>query len=210
MKITKEIRRIALFMALGDGCIVKYGYLTIKHCIKQKEYILYKYRLIKILCNRAPIEITNNNFKAIKLSTKCLDFLKLYRRVLYPNNKKTLTRRILNKLNPLGIYLWYLDDGGMSKRKVKNGYAIKEVMLNTGLNKKENQIIIDYFKDVWNISFSQVKNHNRYRLRCGKREGKKFLKIFSKYHNDVISMKYKIDPNFHISTDVGERNPEME
>lgn len=33
MKITKEIRRIALFMAFGDGCIEKYGYLTIKHCI---------------------------------------------------------------------------------------------------------------------------------------------------------------------------------
>ena len=210
MKITKEIRRIALFMAFGDGCIEKYGNLTIKHCIAQKEYLLYKYKLIKVLCNHAPIEITNNNFKAFKLNTKCFDFLKLYRRILYPNNKKTLTRKLLNKLTPLGIYLWYLDDGGMSKRQVKNGYAIKEIMLNTGLNKEENQIIIDYFKDVWNISFSQVKNHNCYRLRCGKKEGEKFLKIFNKYHNDVISMKYKIDPNFHISTDVGEMNPEME
>ena len=48
-------------------------------------------------------------------------------------------------------------------------------MLNTGLNKEENQIIIDYFKDVWNISFSQVKNHNCYRLRCGKKEGEKLI-----------------------------------
>ena len=89
MKITKEIRRIALFMAFGDGCIEKYGNLTIKHCIAQKEYLLYKYKLIKVLCNHTPIEITNNNFKAFKLNTKCFDFLKLYRRVLYPNNKKT-------------------------------------------------------------------------------------------------------------------------
>ena len=92
MKITKEIRRIALFMAFGDGCIEKYGNLTIKHCIAQKEYLLYKYKLIKVLCNHAPIEITNNNFKAFKLNTKCFDFLKLYTRVLYPNNKKTLNR----------------------------------------------------------------------------------------------------------------------
>lgn len=210
MKITKEIRRNALFMAFGDGCIEKHGNLTIKHCIKQKEYLLYKYKLIKSLCNHLPVEITNNTFKAFKLTTKCFDFLKLYRRVLYPNNKKTLTRKLLNKLTPLGIYLWYLDDGGMSKRKIRTGYAIKEIMLNTGLNKTNNQIIIDYFKEVWKVSFSQVKNHNQYRLRCGKIEGEKFLKIFSKYHNDVISMKYKIDPNFHINTNVGEINSEME
>ena len=38
--------------------------------------------------------------------------------------------------------------------------------------------IIDYFKQVWDVSFTQVKNKGHYRLRCGTKEARKFLKIF--------------------------------
>lgn len=103
---------------------------------------------------------------------------------------------MLNKLTPLGIYIWYMDDGGMSRKRLINGrFNIKEIMLNTGLQKEDNQIIIDYFKEVWGINFSQVKNNSVYRLRCGKNEAEKFLDIFKEFHDSVKCMEYKINPN---------------
>lgn len=47
MKITKYERELLLFMALGDGHLDKRGVLSIVHCEKQKEYIEWKYNLIK-------------------------------------------------------------------------------------------------------------------------------------------------------------------
>ena len=196
MKITKEIRNLFLFMTYGDGYISKTGYLDIRHCEKQKEYIEWKSNLIKPFLSNAGIKVFDNSgFVGYQFRTKTFNFLKLYRKVIY-TPKKHLSRKLLNKLTPLGIYIWYMDDGGMSRRKLINEtYSIKEVMLNTGLQKDENQIIIDYFNEVWGVSFSQVKNNGVYRLRCGKIEGLKFLDIFKDFHNSVLCMKYKIDPN---------------
>ena len=53
-----------------------------------------------------------------------------------------------------------MDDGGLSQQKDKDGHVkANELMLNTGLQKEDNQIIINYFKEVWNIHFTQVKNN---------------------------------------------------
>jgi len=196
MKITKNIRDLFLFMSLGNGHIDKKGYLSIIHCEKQKEYIEWKYNLIKKYTPETGVRFfINNNSTVYKFNSKIYNFLKLYRRILYKPHKK-ISRKILNKLTPLGIYIWYMDDGGMSRLKLSNGgFSIKEVVLNTGLNKENNQIIIDYFKEVWNINFGQVKKNNVYRLRCGNKESIKFLNIIKDYHNEVLSMKYKIDPN---------------
>ena len=196
MKITKEIRDLFLFMSYGDGHISKSGYLDIQHCEKQKEYIEWKSNLIKpFLSNIGVQKFDNHGFAGYKFRTKTFRFLKLYRRVLY-KPKKHLSRKLLNKLTPLGIYIWYMDDGGMSRKRLIDGtFSIKEIMLNTGLQKEDNQIIIDYFKKVWKINFSQVKNNSVYRLRCGKTEGLKFLNIFKEFHYSVKCMEYKIDPN---------------
>ena len=65
-------------------------------------------------------------------------------------------------------------------------------MLNTGLQKEENQIIIDYFKKVWDIQFTQVKNNSVYRLRCGTKEAKKFADIVKPYVIQNPELVYKI------------------
>jgi len=202
MKITKDIRDLCFFMAIGDGYINKKGFLSIRHCEKQKDYIEWKRTLIeKVIApiNKNQIQFSKNGkdgkFSAYNIRTKNFKFLKLYRKILY-KPKKVLNRKMLNKLTPLGVFIWYLDDGGLSRRKLLNGtYSIHEIMLNTGFQREENQIIIDYFKEVWEINFSQVKNNSVYRLRCGKIEGEKFLNIFKEYHKEVPSMSYKIDPN---------------
>ena len=59
--------------------------------------------------------------------------------------------------------------------------------------KENNQIIIDYFKEVWNISFYQFKEgKDTYSLCCGTQEGIKFIEIVKPYIESCPSMIYKI------------------
>ena len=116
------------------------------------------------------------------------------RKYVYCPYKNISNIKILKKLNSLGICIWYLDKGGLSYVKDKNN-NIKKIYLslNTMLSKDENQIIIDYFKNYWDISFYQVKCKNKYNLRCGTNEAKKMIKIIKPYLKNVNSMNYKFN-----------------
>lgn len=198
MKISKQTRDLVYFMSIGDGTINKNGYLAIRHALKQKEYLIWKKELLnKYGIRTANIYYCDNNgYGAYELRTYTHNFIKLLRKVLYKPKKDFLESKQLSKISSLGLAIWYMDDGGLSRKKLMNGtYSIKELMLNTGLLKNDNQILIDYFKNVWNINFSQVKNNSVYRLRCGKKEAEKFIKIISSHVEKVQCMKYKIDVN---------------
>lgn len=194
-KITKKSRNIALALAFGDGCIHTRGYLSMRHGLKQKEYLEYKKQLLNSVGIKTTdcYYVTNGGYGSWELRTYTHDFFKAFRKLLYKPSKNIAQRKVLNKLTPLGIAIWYMDDGGLSKKKKNGKISGNELMLNTGLQKEENQIIIDYFKEVWDISFNQYKNHGVYRLACGTKEARKFIKIVKPYVEQVPSMLYKID-----------------
>lgn len=195
IKTSKEIRYLLLSMLLGDGTLNAKGYVSIRHCVAQKDYIEWKMNLLKNKIRTTDCYyVDNNGYGAFELRTKVYKFLKQYRKIIYRSGKKDIAdRRILNKINPLGLAIWYMDDGGLSQKKDRQGnITANELMINTHLSKSDNQVIIDYFKEVWDISFTQVKNRGWYRLRCGTKEARKFIKIVEPYVSEVPSMAHKL------------------
>lgn len=194
LKVTKESRQLILFMSFGDGYLGG-KYLSILHSKAQHDYLQWKRNLLirnGIKCS--PIRYKNNNgFDVYEFTTKSYNFISLYRKILYKPRKTIANRELLNKLTPLGIAIWYMDDGGLSKKKRNGVIHANDLMLNTHLTREENQIIIDYFKEVWDIQFTQVKNRGKYRLRCGTREARKFINIVAPFVSQIPSMKHKID-----------------
>jgi hypothetical protein len=192
LKITDEARNLALSMLLGDGYIDRKN-LFILHSDAQLDYLQWKRSLLienGVECN--PIHYkSNNGFDAYCFRTKPYHFFSLYKSILYKPNKIISNRNILNKLTPLGLAIWYMDDGGLSQLKRNGKVRANDLMLNTHLSKEDNQVIIDYFLDVWNIRFTQVKNRGKYRLRCGTKEARKFLTIVEQYVKQVPSMSHK-------------------
>ena len=196
LKTNQEIRNLVLFMCLGDGYLNKNnGYLAMRHCVAQKDYIDWKRDLLKKNLKVTDLYyVENNGYGAFELRTKTYKFIKTYRKILYPNNvKKIANIKILNKLTPLGLAIWYMDDGGLSQKKEGGVVTSNDLILNTHLSKEDNQIIIDYFNNRWGISFTQVKNKRQYRLRCGTREARKFLDIVRPYVSQVKSMEHKLN-----------------
>ena len=199
-KFNKESRNLLISMLLGDGTISNNYVFKLSHGYKQKEYLEWKINLLN------EYGIKNNGLKEY-VSTKgyntgdivyysqlsIIPFIKLLRRIIYKPKKNYSNRKILNRLNALGIAIWYMDDGHINIRKTNDkihGFYIK---IATCLSKENNQIIIDYFKEVWNISFYQFKEgKDTYSLCCGTQEGIKFIEIVKPYIESCPSMIYKI------------------
>ena len=199
-KFNKESRNLLISMLLGDGTISNNYVFKLSHGYKQKEYLEWKINLLN------EYGIKNNGLKEY-VSTKgyntgdivyysqlsIIPFIKLLRRIIYKPKKNYSNRKILNRLNALGVAIWYMDDGHINIRKTNDkihGFYIK---IATCLSKENNQIIIDYFKEVWNISFYQFKEgKDTYSLCCGTQEGIKFIEIVKPYIESCPSMIYKI------------------
>ena len=202
-KFNKESRNLIIGMLLGDGTISNNYVFKLSHGYKQKEYLEWKIKLLN------EYGIKNNGLKYYiqkigynigstvyysQLST--IPFIKVLRRVIYKPKKEYFNRKILNRLDALGIAIWYMDDGHINIRKTGDkihGFYIK---IATCLSKEQNQIIIDYFKEVWDISFYQFKEgkpgKNTYSLCCGTQEGVKFIELIKPYVESCPSMLYKI------------------
>lgn len=199
-KFNKESRNLLISMLLGDGTISNNNVFKLSHGYKQKEYLEWKINLLN------EYGIKNNGLKEY-VSTKgynigdvvyytqlsIIPFVKLLRRIIYKPKKTYTNRKILNRLNALGVAIWYMDDGHINIRKTNDKIHGFYVKIATCLSKENNQIIIDYFKEVWNVSFYQFKEGKEtYSLCCGTQEGIKFIEIVKPYIESCPSMIYKI------------------
>lgn len=187
-------------MLLGDGTISNNYVFKLSHGEKQKEYLEWKIKLlnkygIKNNGLKEYIQTVGYNIgsKVYYSQLSIIPFIKVLRRVIYNPKKNYANRKLLNRLNELTIAIWYMDDGHINIRKTENkvhGFYIK---IATCLTKEQNQIIIDYFKEVWNISFYQFKEGKEtYSLCCGTQEGVKFIQLIKPYVESCPSMLYKI------------------
>lgn len=201
-KFTKESRNLLIGLLLGDGAISNNNVFKLSHCKAQRNYLEWKIQQLNEMA------IRNNGIKSytstcgynigktvLYTQLNIIPFIKVLRKVVYQNGKKTFTRKLLNRLDARGIAIWYMDDGHINIRKVKGrpcGFYIK---ISTCEPKEEVQTIIDYFKEVWNVNFymfHEGKQSDSYSLCCGTGEGLKFITLVKPYVEQVPSMLHKI------------------
>lgn len=201
-KITKESRNLLIALLLGDGTISNNNVFKLSHCEKQRDYLEWKIEQLKNaglrnngLKEYISVKGYNIGKKVYYTQLNVIPFIKVLRRVFYKPYKKLGNRKLLNRLDAKGIAIWYMDDGHINYRKTNgkvHGFYIK---IATCIPKEELQIIIDYFKEVWNIEFymfHEGKKENSYSLCCGTKEGIKFINIVKPYVEQVPSMIHKI------------------
>ena len=201
-KITKEARNLLIALLLGDGTISNNNVFKLSHCEKQRDYLEWKIEQLKNaglrnngLKEYISVKGYNIGKKVYYTQLNIVPFIKVLRRVFYKPYKKLGNRKLLNRLDAKGIAIWYMDDGHINYRKTNgkvHGFYIK---IATCIPKEELQIIIDYFKEVWDIEFymfHEGKKENSYSLCCGTKEGIKFINIVKPYVEQVPSMIHKI------------------
>lgn len=202
-KITKESRNLLMALLLGDGTICSNNVFKLTHAEQQKDYLEWKIKQL----NYAGIRNSglksyvktcgyNTGVNVYYTQLNIIPFIKVLRRVFYKPTKVLGNRKLLNRLDAKGIAIWYMDDGHINIRKNKQGRPMGfYIKIATCLPKTELQIIIDYFKEVWDVNFymfHEGKKEDSFSLCCGTKEGLKFINIVKKYVLQVPSMVHKI------------------
>jgi len=221
--MNKSQRNLLIAMAIGDGTISNNYVFKMAHGQNQLDYLKYKVDLLN------KYHIKNSGIKTYiqskgyavgttvyytQLSIK--PFIKLLRRILYIPQKRFVNIKLLKRLDAQGLAIWYMDDGHLNMRYTKDkqriiGFYIK--ISTCFRTKEEAEIVINYFKDYWDINFYTFMEKGKfYSLCCGTQEGKKFIEIIKDYIPDC--MKYKIHFDKQHSTskwmEMGSTLPELD
>jgi len=120
--LTKAQKSALVGMILGDGFLQKTGSknarLRLEHSLNQEEYLKWKVKLLpkvfqgkfQYLERRHPL--TRKIYRYIRIQSHSSPFLGKLRKIFYPEGKKiipTEAKRMMK--HPLGLTVWYLDDG---------------------------------------------------------------------------------------------------
>tara|TARA_B100000315_G_C14571455_1_gene585763 strand:+ start:1338 stop:2450 length:1113 start_codon:yes stop_codon:yes gene_type:complete len=202
--INEDVKQVLLGSLLGDSSLSKpskNAYFSCVHSPKQKDYILWKKRIIyknfKVSVKLYNNKYKNRRYKTYRLSTNCSPFLTythsfFYIRSYKPNRKweKMVNTDILKKLSPLGLGVWYCDDGTYCVRDKSCSLATQ------GFTYEENLTIKDYFYKKWKIKAHIIEDYNKqynksyYKIVFNTEETSKFLNLIKDFIPE--SMIYKL------------------
>jgi hypothetical protein len=184
--LTQYQLSIIIGSILGDGYvrIVKgrqNAFLEVNHSIKAKEYVDWKYNVLKNICQSPPkSRIIDDRRTAYRFFTRQNSDLTKLLGMFYKNGKKIIPSSLI--LNPLILAVWFMDDGSKSRQR--------DVYLNTQqFSLLDQKILIGKLRAL-GLKARLNKDKKYYRLR--------FLKESVVGFNDLIhphiiqSMKYKL------------------
>lgn len=182
---------------LGDACLEcrSIGVRTpitarfrVHHGLKQKEYVLWKYNVLREFVNKEPSKISWSNPKrnlhetSYYFHTKSMRELGYLYHYFYKNGQKVLPQDIFTVLNPRMIAVWFMDDGSNTK---------ESFTLNTHNFPQEEQMrIVKFFRDSYRINATIVKDRTKLKISIGKYSFQDFTAIVLPYI--IPSMVYKI------------------
>jgi hypothetical protein len=194
-----EQRGVLVGMLLGQGKRNQNNFY-ISHRATQENYVWFKKQLLEQITQQ-PVSIrpriTHRGEQLLLLEPKLIPLTRVLVKKLYCGGIKTVTAKFLNLLTPAGIALWFLDRGSKSFKKRNGKIHALELYLNTDLSEWENEIIIDYFSEIWGFKWGLSKTADAYRLRMGTQEGKRFLGFITPYVPE--SLRYKVQPSSNVT-----------
>jgi len=158
------------------------------HGEKQKEYVFWKYEILKNLVLKEPREILWDNPKrelhevSWYFHTQSLEkFGKLYA-AFYKNGVKILPENIFDLFTPQMMAVWFMDDGS----NIGTGFT-----LSTHSFSFEEQVrIVDYLHYRYTIPAVIVKDRTKFKIAIGKYGRDRFMEIIRPFI--IPSMNYKI------------------
>lgn len=199
--LSREQQQVILGGLLGDSSFnKKRKTIVFSHSIKQEGYLIWKYSFFnmddvgKFYHRHYEGGYENKTFELKNRNHKLDDLYDFLYKHLYSNyGRKKISLKYLNQLTPLGLAIWWMDDGCLSVHK-GNRYG---KLCTECFNYEEHILLQKYFKDKWGIFVDiKVEKHQYYFLRFNVRALKQLISIIYKYVTMCPSMIYKIDLNY--------------
>lgn len=169
---------------LGDGYLDKTtcGYsLRIHHGVIQKEYVDYKYSLVKDFVNSHPKQSGKSYYFRTVSHPSLFDL----RKVFYPERHKILPKDFLkDNFDSFALAIWIMDDGS------KEG---NQMRINTqSFTFQENLWLIKFLQAKFGIEARINLDKGKYRLRIRSKSMNSLKNLIKPYI--IPSMLYKLSP----------------
>lgn len=184
-------RAIIIGSLLGDGHIagnmgegkwnINYRF-QIAHSQKQKEYLWWKYEILREWCLSLPqYQPQNRAWRFRTISHP--EFTKL-RNIFYDSQGHKIVPKEQANLggHPIILAIWFMDDGA---KMAQRGYTINS----QSFSEIENRLLQQWLKNQFRISVSLHRDKTRKRLYIPKESVKRFEEIVRPFV--VASMQYK-------------------
>lgn len=197
LKLNDFQRSLITGLLLGDGHLETQNKgrtyrLKVEHCLEQKDYLKWLHDHFKNWVRNGIYQKKKSNGKIyVGFNTYSHGALRFYAQQFYGNKKKKIPKMIGKILDPIGIAIWFMDDGSW-KSKNHNTYIIHTL----GFNKKDLEIIQKVFLQKFGIKTSLHRQKRKYlRLYILSESSKDFKKLIYPYVNIFSSMKKKLGNN---------------
>lgn len=185
-RLNNEVFQIVTGSLLGDGSVYlrkrcKNAQFVETHSLKQADYLKWKADIFTPHFGGSRLSYNKKrDFEEIHLFTHVHPLLTELRKMWYPNGKKVIPEQELQKLDELGLAVWYQDDGTCNYRSRCCELAIHSF--------KEQEIIIqNWFKEKWGLDPSITSGPS---LRFSVKDSDKFLRLIAEHIHP--SMIYKL------------------
>jgi recombination protein RecA len=163
--------------------------VRIHHSEKQRDYVFWKYEILKPLVLEGPRRIKvwhdpkrDRDHYSWYFHTRSFEILGLLHAYFYRSAVKILPPDILEVLTPRALAVWFMDDGSNTQ---------ESFTLNTHCFSKDAQErIIQFLKGRYNIEAKVVKDRTKYKIAIGRFGYQAFTRIVEPHI--IPSMTYKI------------------
>jgi DNA polymerase III delta subunit len=170
---------------------------------KQKKYLFLKRKILDSFVKTEPKSTTNKTFlkygcnknittwRFATLTSR--SFHNIYNNIL-KNNKKSINKLWLDKIDWMGMAFWYMDDGSQQTYKTKDGSSTCVMFHTQGFSFEENKILKDWLRSK-GIESSIRRSKNKkgkifYFIALSVTGSEFFLRKISKYV--IPCMRYKL------------------
>lgn len=214
-RLTKEQIEVLYGSMMGDAKKLGMGAAYFGHSKKQKNYLLWKYKIFENICPKNALKCKKN---IEKRSDQELEQWYFYTHTnddiiqciskFYNGKIKHISNEVLSQLTPLSIAVWFMDDGQAdynhrfilnNKTKESNRFPLY-IFCTESFTKEDCERIQKWFKNQYDINTKLKKRYLRettgYRIVIKKSDAEKFVELISPH---ILPMfQYKIDYNKYL------------
>ena len=164
--------------------------LRIHHSEKQKDYVLWKYEILKDFVSKGPRRIMvwhdlkrdHTHYSWYFHTTSFREFGMLHGE-FYQGDIKILPEDIFRVMTPRMLAVWFMDDGSNTQESFTFSTHCFSV--------EDQRKIVAFFHQNYGVDAKIVKDRTKHKLAIGRFEYKRFKQIVEPYI--IPSMIYKID-----------------
>jgi len=194
LSLSKRQKEILIGLILGDGHVEKLytptlGRLKVEHSYKQKDYVDWLYEEFRNWVRTKPrmrnIRAFGKVWQRYEFCTYGHQLLGEFQEKFYERKKKIVPSDLEKDMTPLGLAVWFMDDGSIKSRRHKGFFLNVQ-----DFKKRDVRRLQKMLKNKFGISSSTRKDEKGEQIYLGGKRAEKFIEIIKSYI--IPSMKYKI------------------